>query len=121
VNTERVKKSFRLPFFYHPLFVCLLLFRHSSLFLSTLAFYRFYRHTHTHRIKSSHRRASSERERERKKDHHGEERGNTLCFVCDVQQKRKSRKKAFATSRDDEKSSFFFNLLFPFPGGAPFF
>ena len=62
-----------------------------------------------------------QREREKKKDHHGEERGNTLCFVCDVQQKRKSRKKAFATSRDDEKSSFFFNLLFPFPGGAPFF
>jgi hypothetical protein len=123
VNTERVKKSFRLPFFYHPLFVCLLLFRHSSLFLSTLAFYRFYRHTHTHRIKSSHRRASSERERERKKDHHGEERGNTLCFVCDVQQKkRKRRKKTFALREMMmRKAHFFLTYSFPFRGGHPFF
>jgi len=131
VNTERVKKSFLFALFYPKLFVCLFLFRHSSsLFFVHSGFFFGIKERKTRDVFiDTHARTELsllteellQREREKKKDHHGEERGNTLCFVCDVQQKRKSRKKAFATSRDDEKSSFFFNLLFPFPGGAPFF
>ena len=118
-----MKKSVRLcPFFYPKLFVCLL-FRHTHhFFLSTLAFIRKIKERKNRDVFRDTRTRTELRER--KKEHHGEERG-TLCFVRDVQRKkRKSRKKTFAPSRDDddEKSSFFFNLLFPFlSGGAPFF
>ena len=93
---------------------------HSSLFLSTLAFYRFYRHTHTHRIKSSHRRASSEREREKKRSSWGRKR--YALFRFDIQQKkRKSRKKTFALREMMRKAHFFLTYTVPFRVGHPFF
>ena len=71
-----MKKSFRLPFFIILNFLFVFLFRHSSLFFVHSGFLfgikerktrDVFIDTHTHRIKSSHRRASSEREREKKK------------------------------------------------------